>query len=104
MLARAFAAGVPTAWVTADSAYGRSHAFRRWLEEHGRAYALMVPDTHAVRYEGRRQTAAKLAERLSDDARKTVTVSVGTPGADQQVWACLPLTEACAPGMWRWLL
>ena len=29
MLARAFAAGVPAAWVVADSAYGRSHAFRR---------------------------------------------------------------------------
>src|ERR671916_166762 len=61
-------AGVPAAWVTADSAYGRSHAFRRWLEEHGRAYALMVPNTHAVRYEGRRQTVAKLAVRLPDTA------------------------------------
>src|SRR5829696_717078 len=43
MLARALAADVPAAWVTADSAYGRSHAFRRWLEEQGRAYAVMVP-------------------------------------------------------------
>src|SRR5919106_1063912 len=64
MLARAFTAGVPATWVTADSAYGRSHAFRRWLEEQGRAYALMVPNTHAVRYQERRQTAAKLAARL----------------------------------------
>src|SRR5919206_1748448 len=43
MLDRAFAAGVPAGWVVADSAYGRSHAFRRWLEEQGRASALMVP-------------------------------------------------------------
>src|SRR5213595_1745154 len=77
MLARAFAAGVPAGWVVADSAYGRSHAFRRWLEEQGRAYALMVPNTHAVRYEGRRQTAAKLAERLPDTAWRTVGVRVG---------------------------
>ena len=104
MLARAFAAGVPASWVVADSAYGRSHAFRRWLEEQGRAYALMVPNTHAVRYAGRRQTAAKLAERLPDDAWKTVTIVAGAPSADQQVWACLPLSEACAPGMRRWLL
>src|SRR5215210_5825677 len=68
MLARAFAAGVPATWVTADSAYGRSHAFRHWLEEQGRAYALMVPNTHAARYEGRRQAAAKLAARLPDTA------------------------------------
>jgi SRSO17 transposase len=103
-LARAFAAGVPAAWVPADSADGRSHAFRRWLEEHGRAYALMVPNTHAVRYQGRRQTVAKLAARLPEDAWKSVTVGVGTLRADQQVWACLPLSEVCAPEMRRWLL
>src|ERR671914_1088305 len=104
MLARAFGAGVPAGWVVADSAYGRSHAFRRWLEERGRAYAVMVPSTHAVRYEGCRQTAAKLAERLPEDAWKSVTIGTGTLSADQQVWACLPLSEACAPGMRRWLL
>ena len=101
MLARTFAAEVPAAWVTADSAYGRSHAFRRWLEEQGRAYALMVPNTHAVRYQDRRQTVAKLVERLPDDVWKTVTVG---PSEDQQIWACLPLSEVCAPGMRRWLL
>jgi SRSO17 transposase len=104
MLERAFAAGVPAAWVTADSAYGRAHAFRRWLEERERAYALMVPSTHAVRYQERRQTAAKLAERLPEDAWRTVTVGGGTSSEDRQVWACLPLSEACAPGMRRWLL
>jgi len=104
MLARALAADVPAAWVTADSAYGRSHAFRRWLEEQGRAYALMVPNTHAVRYEGRRQTSAKLAERLADTAWRSVTVGAGTSSADRQAWACLPLSEPCAPGMQRWLL
>jgi SRSO17 transposase len=104
MLARAFTAGVPARWVVADSAYGRSHAFRRCLEEDGRAYALMVPSTHAVRYEGRRQTAAKLAERLPDDVWKTVTIAAGTTSADRQIWACLPLSEGCGPGMRRWLL
>jgi hypothetical protein len=104
MLARAFTDGVPVGWVVADSAYGRSHAFRRWLEEQGRAYAVMVPSTHAVRYEGRRQTAAKLAERLPEDAWKSMTIGTGTLSEDQQVWACLPLSETCAPGMRRWLL
>ena len=104
MLARAFAVGVPAGWMVADSAYGRSHAFRRWLEARRCAYALMVPNTHAVRYRDRRQTAAKLVERLPDDAWKTVTIGAGTTSADRQVWACLPLSEACAPGMRRWLL
>jgi SRSO17 transposase len=104
MLARAFAAGVPADWVVADSAYGRSHAFRHWLESHNRAYALMIPSTHAVRYLGRRQTVAKLVERLPNEVWKAVTIGAGTLSADQQVWACLPLSEACAPGMQRWLL
>jgi SRSO17 transposase len=104
MLARAFAAGVPAGWVVADSAYGRSHAFRRWLEERRCAYALMVPNTHAVRYRGRRQTAAKLVERLPDDVWKAVPIGAGTPSADQQAWACLPLSEQGEPGMRHWLL
>jgi SRSO17 transposase len=33
MLERAFEAGVPARWVLADSFYGRSHEFRRWLEK-----------------------------------------------------------------------
>ncbi|MBA3617778.1 MAG: IS701 family transposase, partial [Rubrobacteraceae bacterium] len=48
MLERAFAAGVPARWVVADSFYGRSHAFREWLEELGRPYAVMVPKTNAI--------------------------------------------------------
>ena len=104
MLARAFAAGVPAGWVVADSAYGRSHAFRRWLEERRCAYALMVPNTHAVRYQDRRQTVAKLVERLPDDVWKTVTIGAGGPSEDQHVWACLPLSEQGEPGMQHWLL
>ncbi len=52
MLARAFAAGVPAQWVVADAFYGRSHELRKWLEDQGRAYALMIPKTNAVRYRG----------------------------------------------------
>jgi len=36
MLERAFEDDVPARWVVADSFYGRSHAFRVWLEERGR--------------------------------------------------------------------
>ena len=54
MLQRAFEVGVPARWVAADSFYGRSHEFREWLEEHGRAYAVMVPKTNAVPLGGRK--------------------------------------------------
>jgi SRSO17 transposase len=91
MLARAFDAGVPARWVVADAFYGRSHELRRWLEERGRPYALMVPKTNAVRYQGRRERAEQLGERLCPES------SLGP-------WACLELSEECAAGMRRWLL
>jgi SRSO17 transposase len=104
MLARAFAADVPARWVVGDSFYGRSHAFRRWLEECGRAYALMVPKTHAVRYEGLRQTAAKLVARLPEDVWVEAPTGMGVQGERRHHWACLPLSEDCPPGTRRWLL
>jgi SRSO17 transposase len=104
MLQRAAKAAVPARWVVADSCYGRSHAFRRWLEEHAWAYVLMVPETHAVRYEGRRQTAAKLAERLPSTAWALRSVDLGVQGEREQLWTWLPLSEDCRPGMRRWLL
>jgi SRSO17 transposase len=91
MLARAFDAAVPVRWVVADAFSGRSHALRRWLEERGRAYALMIPKTTAVEYQGQRERAEQLGARLS-------------AAAVAEAWACLELSDACAAGMRRWLL
>ncbi len=90
MLARAFQAIVPARWVVADSFYGRSGAFRRWLEERGRSYAVMIPRTNAIEYQGRRIRVEQLVEQLSAPEATT--------------WRCLELSEACAAGMRRWLL
>jgi SRSO17 transposase len=91
MLERAFATAVPARWVVGDAFSGRSHELRRWLEERGRAYALMIPKTNAVWYRGRRELAEQVGERLCP-----------TPACGP--WACLELSEACAIGMRRWLL
>jgi SRSO17 transposase len=104
LLARAFAAGVPARWVAGDAAYGRSHAFRRWLEDGGHAYALSVPLTHAVSLEGRRQTVAKWAAGLPADAWRPLSAGTGVQGERVDDWVCLPLAEAVAPGWRRWLL
>jgi SRSO17 transposase len=106
LLARAFAAGVPARWVAGDAAYGRSHAFRRWLEDRGRAYALSVPLTHAVSLEGegRRQTVAKWAAGLPAGAGRPRSAGTGVQGERVDAWACLPLAEPTAPGWRRWLL
>ena len=85
MLARAFAATIPASWVVADSFYGRSGAFRRWLEEHDRPYAVMIPRTNAVQYDGQRIRVEQLAERF------TVPASSG--------WLRIELSAECAAGM-----
>ncbi len=90
MLARAFHAAVPARWVVADSFYGRSGAFRRWIEEQGRAYAVMIPRTNAVQYRGQRVRVEQLVGRLA--------------ASECAGWVCLALSEVCAAGMARWLL
>lgn len=104
MLERAFEAAMPARWIVADSFYGRSHAFRRWLEECGQAYVVTVPNTHAVRYQERRQTATKLVERLPSETWMLRSVGMGVQGERRQLWACLPLSEECPAGRQRWLL
>jgi SRSO17 transposase len=90
MLARAFAADVPAQWVVADSFYGRSGPFRRWLEEHEQPYAVMIPRTNAIDYRGRRIRVEQVAEHL--------------PASDSAPWLCLALTQEGETGMGHWLL
>jgi SRSO17 transposase len=71
MLKRAFEADVPAQWVVADSFYGRSHGFRHWLEKQGRSYAVMVPKTNAVRYQGRRKRIDQLIESLDGGSHRS---------------------------------
>ena len=104
LLERALDAAVPAGWVVADSFYGRSNAFRRWLEARAQPYVLMVPKTNTVWYEGRRQTAAQHGERLPADAWTLRSVGLGVQGERCAWWACLPLSDACPAGMCRWLL
>ena len=91
-------------WVAGDTVYGRSHAFRRWLEARGRAYVLAVPLTHAVALEGRRQTAAKWAAALPGAAWRPRSAGTGVQGARVDDWACLPLDGGDGAGVAHWLL
>jgi hypothetical protein len=116
MLQRAFDAHAPAGWVVADSAYGRSNAFRAWLERRGRAYVLMVPKTAAVEYRGWRERAEQLGGRIpavawtwlypSAPASSTAPAS-GAPGelsTQPYQWVCLALSAPCPAGKRRWLL
>lgn len=104
MLQRAFEAGVPARWVAADAFYGRSHEFRAWLEERGRAYAVMVPKTNMVPLGGRKKKIERLAERLPDDAYSEVLPAEDCGQRRPWEWACLGLAADPKQGMSRWLL
>jgi SRSO17 transposase len=104
MLERAFEAGVPARWVAADSFYGRSHEFRAWLEERGRAYAVMVPKTNMVPLGGRKKKIERLAERLPEDAWSEVFPAEDSDERRPWEWACLGLAADPKKGMSRWLL
>jgi len=104
MLERAFEAGVPTRWVVADSFYGRSHEFREWLEERGRAYAVMVPKTNMVPLAGREKKIERLTERLPEDAWSEVLPAEDSGQRRPWEWACLELLADPDKEMSRWLL
>jgi len=104
MLERAFKAGVPARWVLADSFYGRSHAFRAWLEKRGKPYAVMVPKTNAVPLGGRKKKIERLVERLPEEAFSEVSPVRDTGGRRPWEWACMDLAADPEKGMRRWLL
>ena len=103
MLARAFAAGVPAAWVVGDTVYGHDQ-LRRWLEDEGRSYVLAVPATHRIWAAAQQVEAQTLADELADDAWTPLSAGEGSQGPRLYDWACFALPYEAASGMAHWLL
>lgn len=104
MLARAFAAGVPAAWVTGDEVYGDATDLRRWLEHEGRPSVFAVSCSHPVWREGRQERADTLVAPLPQDAWGTLSCGVGSQGERLYDWACIHLPYESSAGMAHWLL
>ena len=105
MLARAFAAGVPAAWVTGDEVYGNDGHFRRWLESEQRAYVLAVARSHMVWGGGFRQRrVAALVADLPLEAWHRIEIGAGSKGPRVYEWACGRLPYVSEPGWAQWLL
>jgi SRSO17 transposase len=104
MLARAFAAGVPAAWVAGDTVYGDDGRLRRWLEEQGRPYVLAVSCSHTVRRGGRQQRVDALVAAVPAQDWRRLSAGAGSQGPRWYDWACLPLPSACVPGRAQWVL
>ena len=104
MLERAFAAGVPAAWVTGDEVYGGDGRLRRWLEGQRRPYVLAVRANQYVWVGFRQATVAALAKTLPKRAWHKITIGAGSKGPRRYAWAWVPINHDLGPQWRRWLL
>jgi SRSO17 transposase len=91
MLERAFAAGVPCAWVTGDSIYGGDRRLRLWLEEHHRWFVLGIAKNESLWCEFEQKRADEWAATLPDEAWQRLSCGNGAKGPREYEWALLPL-------------
>ena len=104
MLARAFAAEVPAAWVTGDEVYGNDGGLRRWLEAQRRPYVLAVACSHPVWQDGVQVRVDALVEGIPEAGWQRIDVGAGSKGPRLYDWACGRLRYATEEGWAQWLL
>ena len=96
MIERALAAGVPFAWVTADSVYGVGE-IEMTLRQMGKGYVLGVNANSQFNSWGREPmvagTAETLASALAPSAWQRLSAGEGTQGARLYDWAYLELAD-----------
>lgn len=106
MIERAFDAGMPAGWVTADEAYGQDSKFRLGLQKRRIGYVLAVPRSQKIPTEGGAARADALAAAAPELAWKRRSCGEGAKGPRLYDWAVasLPDTGTAAHGFARWLL
>lgn len=105
MLARAFAADVPFAWITADEAYGQVKYLRAWLEEHDAAHVLATKcnDT-VITTAGGDARVDKLIAALPTRAWRRFSIAAGAHGPRIYDWARIPIRIGWRADRGHWLL
>jgi SRSO17 transposase len=104
MLERAFAAGIPAAWVTGDEIYGNDGDLRRWLEGEQRPYVLAVARSHPVWQGGLQVRVEALLDTIPEGGWQRITVGDGSKGPRDYDWACARLPYWTQEGWAQWLL
>jgi len=105
MLERALDAGVPAAWVTADSIYGDVKYLRVWLEARPIGYVLAVSSKDTVWGPDWRQR--RIGTYLADppvEGCGRVSAGAGAKGPRDYDWVRLPLVDPLVDGWRRWVL
>src|SRR5215208_326119 len=96
MIARAITAGVPFAWVTADTVYGTGEV-EMALRRAGKGYVLGVSATSQFNSWGAKPpvagTAAEIADNLDPSAWRRLSARAGAKGERLFDWAYLELAD-----------
>jgi SRSO17 transposase len=94
MIGRAIAAGVPFAWVTADSVYGVGE-IEMALRRAGKGYVLGIASNHSVKSWGKAKpvtgTASSIAQGLAPADWRRLSAGDGTKGPRLYDWAYVKL-------------
>jgi SRSO17 transposase len=104
MLTRAFAAGVPVAWVTGEEVDGSDGALRRGLEREGRPSVLAVRGNQSVTVGWRQTPVGILAGSLPKWCWHRITSAAGSKGPRRDAWAWVPINHDLGPRWPRWLV
>jgi SRSO17 transposase len=107
MLTRAFDAGVPARWVTADEFYGGSRPLRRDLQARGTGYVLAVAKSHRVSVDTAigPARADHIAATLPAHAWNRYSCGDGSKGRREYDWAWVAITPPAEElGGHHWLL
>ncbi len=96
MLERAFDAGVPASWVTADALYGSNRAFRMFLERREQPFVVAVKSDESLwTLDERRGPMQMRADNLAEDAPpehwRRLSAGVGSKGPRLYEWALRPI-------------
>jgi SRSO17 transposase len=105
MLERALDAGVPAAWVTADSIDGDGKYLRVWLEARPSGHVLAVSGKDTVVGPDWRQR--RIGTYLADpptDGWQRLSAGAGAKGPREYDWTRLPLVAPLVAGWARWVL
>lgn len=92
MLERAFEAGVPHAWVTADTVYGSDRSLRLFLEEHDQPFVMAVARSEKLWHAGPTyHTAEALAGAVGAETWRRLSAGDGAKGPRLYDWALIDL-------------
>jgi SRSO17 transposase len=110
MIERAIAAGVPFAWVAADSIYGVGE-IEMALRRAGKGYVLGIASNHSVKSWGKAKpiagTASSIAQSIAPGDWRRLSAGDGTKGPRLYDWAYVELADldagaygASRSGLW----